>query len=162
MAFDLIVKNARLPDGRQAMDVACERGRIAAVEPGITAEAGRVIDAAARLVTPPFVDPHFHMDSTLTLGMPRLNRSGTLLEGIALWGELKPLLAVEAVVERAMRYCDLAVSQGLLVIRSHVDICDDRLVGLEALIAVKRKAKPYLDLQLVAFPQDGYLRSPAA
>ena len=88
--------------------------------------------------------------------------SGTLLEGIALWGELKPQLTHEAVAERALRYCDLAVSQGLLAMRSHVDVCDDRLLAVEALLEVKKRVKPYLDLQLVAFPQDGYFRSPSA
>ena len=125
-------------------------------------EAGRVIDATGRLVSPPFVDCHFHMDATLSLGLPRLNQSGTLLEGIALWGELKPLLTVEAVMERALRYCDLAVSKGLLAIRTHVDICDDRLTAVDALLEVKRRVAPYIDLQLVAFPQDGYFRSPNA
>src|SRR6185369_8250209 len=105
---------------------------------------------------------HFHMDATLSLGLPRLNQSGTLLEGIALWGELKPLLTPEAIAERALRYCDLAVAQGLLAIRSHVDICDDRLTSVDALLDVKRKIAPYIDLQLVAFPQDGYFRSPGA
>lgn len=162
MSIDLLVKNARLPDGRAGMDIACEGGRITAVEPGIEAEAGRVIEADGRLVTPPFVDAHFHMDATLSLGLPRLNQSGTLLEGITLWGELKPLLTHEAVIERALRYCDLAVSQGLLAIRSHVDICDDRLLAVEALLDVKERVKDYIDLQLVAFPQDGYYRSPKA
>jgi len=137
-------------------------GRIAAIAPSIQAEAGRVIDAGGYLVAPPFVDCHFHMDATLSLGLPRMNQSGTLLEGIALWGELKPLLTHEAVIERALRYCDLAVSQGLLAVRSHVDVCDDRLLAVEALIEVREKVKPYLDLQLVAFPQDGYYRSPTA
>ncbi|MCX5493785.1 amidohydrolase family protein [Kaistia dalseonensis] len=162
MAFDLIVKNATLPDGRTGQDIAVAAGKIVAIEPGIAAEAGRVIDAAAQLVAPPFVDCHFHMDATLSLGMPRMNQSGTLLEGIALWGELKPLLTHEAVIERALRYCDLAVSQGLLAVRSHVDICDDRLLAVEALIEVREKVKPYLDLQLVAFPQDGYYRFPTS
>src|SRR5882762_10509982 len=114
MALDLLVKNATLPDGRSRIDIACAGGKIMAIEPDITAEAGRTIDASHRLVSPPFVDCHFHMDATLSLGLPRLNQSGTLLEGIALWSELKPLLTQEAVVERALRYCDLAVSQGLL------------------------------------------------
>jgi len=162
MAFDLIVRNATLPDSRPGLDIAVEGGRIAAIAPSIEAEAGRVIDAGGYLVAPPFVDCHFHMDATLSLGLPRMNQSGTLLEGIALWGELKPLLTHEAVIERALRYCDLAVSQGLLAVRSHVDVCDDRLVAVEALIEVREKVKPYLDLQLVAFPQDGYYRSPTA
>lgn len=144
------------------MDIACSGGRITAVEAGITAEAGRTIEAGGRLVTPPFVDVHFHMDATLSLGLPRMNESGTLLEGIGLWGELKPLLTVDAVVERALKYCDLAVSQGLLAIRSHVDVCDDALTGVEALLDVREKVAPYIDLQLVAFPQDGFYRSPNA
>src|SRR5215470_14353360 len=160
--FDLIVRNATLPDGRNGLDIAIRDGRIATIERAISAEAARVIDAQGCLVSPPFVDIHFHMDATLSLGMPRLNQSGTLLEGIALWGELKPLLTPEAVIERALRYCDLAVAQGLLAIRTHVDVCDDRLLAVDALLEVKRKVAPYIDLQLVAFPQDGYYRFPNA
>ncbi len=162
MSFDLLVKNATLPDGRTGQDIAVAAGRSVAFGPGIEGEAGQVLSADGQLVCPPFVDPHFHMDATLSLGLPRLNQSGTLLEGIALWGELKPTLTQDAVVERAMRYCDLAVSQGLLAVRSHVDVCDDRLLAVEALLHVRAAVKPYLDLQLVAFPQDGYLRSPSA
>jgi cytosine deaminase len=161
MSFDLIIKGGTLPDGRAA-DIGITGETIAAIEPNLGAEAGRVIDASGDLVSPPFVDPHFHMDATLSYGIPRINASGTLLEGIALWGELKPLLTHEAVKERALRYSDLAVSQGLLAIRSHVDVCDDRLLAVEALLDVKERVRPYLDLQLVAFPQDGYYRSPTA
>ena len=157
--LDLLIANARLPDNRNNFDIAVKAGRIVEIAPQITAETGRRIDAGGRLVAPPFVDPHFHMDATLSLGLPRLNVSGTLLEGIALWGELKPLLTINAVMERALRYCDLAVAQGLLSIRTHVDICDDRLTATEALIEVRRIVAPYIDLQLVAFPQDGLYRS---
>jgi len=148
MPVDLLVQNAVLPDGRMGQDIAVTDDRISAIEPNIAAEAGEVIDAAGQLVSPPFVDPHFHMDATLSLGLPRLNRSGTLLEGIALWGELKPLLTHEALVERALRYCDLAVSQGLLAIRSHVDVSDPRLLTVEALLDVRERVKAYIDLQL--------------
>ena len=158
--MDLVIRNATLPDGRQGMDLAIEYGRIAAVAPALQAKGGREIDAAGKLVSPPFVDAHFHMDATLSYGLPRVNQSGTLLEGIALWGELKPQLTQEALVERALQYCDWAVARGLLAIRSHVDVCDDRLLAVEALLEVKRRVAPYLDLQLVAFPQDGVLRSP--
>jgi len=160
--LDLLLRNANLPDGRKGIDIGIEGGRIAAVQPQIAAPARETIDASGRLVSSPFVDAHFHMDATLSLGLPRLNQSGTLLEGIGLWGELKPLLTHEAVVDRALRYCDLAVSKGLLAIRSHVDVCDERLLAVDALLEVKRKVAPYLDLQLVAFPQDGYYRSPNA
>src|ERR1043165_9453682 len=159
MTVDLTVRNATLPDGRSGVDIASRDGKIPAREGGIAADSARVIDVQGYLVSPPFIDIHFHMDATLSLGTPRLYQSGTLLEGIALWGELKPLLTPEAVSERALRYCDLAVAQGLLAIRSHVDICDDRLVAVDALLAVKQKNAPYIDLQLVAFPQDGYFRS---
>jgi cytosine deaminase len=161
MAFDIIVKGGILPDGETA-DIGISGDRIAAIEPKLEAEAGQVIDASGNLVSPPFVDPHFHMDATLSYGIPRINASGTLLEGIALWGELKPLLTHEAVRERALAYCDWAVSMGLLAIRTHVDTCDDRLLAVEALLQVKKEVASYIDLQLVAFPQDGFYRSPTA
>jgi cytosine deaminase len=160
--FDLVLRRANLPDGRFAIDIGISGGRIVAVEKALAVSGGREIDATGRLVSPAFVDPHFHMDATLSLGLPRLNRSGTLLEGIALWGELKPLLTVEGLIERALRYCDLAVGRGLLSIRSHVDTSDPRLLTVEALLHVRERVKPYMDLQLVAFPQDGYLRVPGA
>jgi len=159
---DLLVRNATLPDGRTGCDVLVTEGRIVDVAPRISAAAADVLDAHGYLLSPPFVDAHFHMDSTLSYGLPRVNLSGTLLEGIALWGELKPLLTQEAVVERALAYCDWAVAKGLLAIRSHVDVCDPRLLAVEALLHVREKVKPYLDLQLVAFPQDGVLRSAGA
>ena len=158
--LDLLVRAGRLPAGKAPVDIAVRDGRIARIAPRIDEPAARVIEAGGRLVAPPFADPHFHMDATLSLGLPRLNRSGTLLEGIALWGELKPLLTPEAVMERALRYCDLAVAQGLLSIRTHVDVCDDRLTAVEALLEVRKRVAGYIDLQLVAFPQDGLYRDP--
>src|SRR6201996_1816678 len=172
--MELIIRRATLPrSARQhpqpqphgqapLVDIGIDAGRIVAVEPNLAASAREEIDAAGSLVTPPFVDPHFHMDATLSYGLPRVNASGTLLEGIALWGELKPDLTQEALIERALQYCDWAVARGLLAIRSHVDVCDPRLLAVEALLEVKRRVAPYLDLQLVAFPQDGVLRSPGA
>ena len=156
--LDLIVRNATLPDCRSGQDIAVENGKIAEVRPSLEAEATREIDAAGHLVTPPFVDSHFHMDATLSLGLPRLNESGTLLEGIALWGELKPDLTVEALKQRALALCRWSIAKGTLAIRSHVDICDDRLLAVEALLKVREEVKDWIDLQLVAFPQDGYLR----
>jgi cytosine/creatinine deaminase len=156
--LDLLIKNATLPDGRVDISIAVQGANIADVAKGLSAPATTVIDAKGQLVTPPFVDAHFHMDATLSFGLPRVNESGTLLEGIALWGELKPQLTQDAVIERALAYCDWAVAKGLLAIRSHVDICDERLLAVEALLEVKQRVKPYIDLQLVAFPQDGVLR----
>ena len=158
--LDLLIQNATMPDGRTGMSIAVAEGRIAEVAPALDAPAQEVVDAAGLLVSPPFIDPHFHMDSTLSYGLPRINESGTLLEGIEVWGELKPSLTREAIAERALAYCDWAVARGLLAIRSHVDVCDPRLLAVEALVEVKRQVAPYLDLQLVAFPQDGLLSSP--
>ncbi len=158
--FDLIVKGGTLPDGTVA-DIAITGDEIAGIGQ-IDAEAGQVIDATGDLVSPPFVDPHFHLDATLSYGIPRINASGTLLEGINLWGELKQVMTKEDLVARALNYCDWAASMGLLHIRSHVDTCDDRLLGVEALLEVRDKVRDYIDLQLVAFPQDGFYRDKTA
>ena len=159
--FDLIVKGGILTDG-QVADIGIKGDTIAVIGALGDAQAGEVIDATGDLVSPPFVDPHFHMDATLSYGTPRINASGTLLEGIGLWGELKQVMTQEDVVDRALTYCDWAASMGLLAIRSHVDTCDDRLLGVEALLEVREKVKDYIDLQLVAFPQDGFYRDPTA
>ena len=160
--IDLLVRNARLPGQTECVDIAVNAGRIVALQPALSLTAERKLDAGGNLVSAPFVDAHFHMDATLSYGIPRVNQSGTLLEGIALWGELKPELTQQAIVERALQYCDWAVARGLLHIRSHVDVCDPRLLAVEALLEVKKRVAPYIDLQLVAFPQDGLLRAPGA
>ncbi len=158
--MNLLLRNASLCDGRTGMDLLVLGGRVTALGPALTAPSGVPMhDAQGWLLSPPFVDAHFHLDSVLSYGLPRVNASGTLLEGIALWGELKPQLTEEALVERALSYCDWAVAQGLLAIRSHVDVCDDRLLAVRALLQVRQQVAPHLDLQLVAFPQDGLLRS---
>ncbi|NIZ14626.1 amidohydrolase family protein [Phaeobacter sp. HF9A] len=156
--FDLIIKGGTLPEGRRA-DIAITGERIAAIAPDINAEAREVIDASGDLVAPPFVDPHFHMDATLSYGTPRVNASGTLLEGIDLWGELRDLATIDEMVERALTYCDWAASMGLLAIRSHVDTTPDHLNTVTAMLELRDKVKGYIDLQLVAFPQDGLYRS---
>lgn len=157
--LDLLVTNATLPDGRTGMGVAVQGGRIVEVTPGLQAPAAETVDAGGYLLTPHFCDPHFHMDATLSYGLPRVNESGTLLEGIALWGELKPMLKAEDMIQRALAYCDWAVARGLLAIRSHVDTSDPSLLPVQAMLEVKKRVAGYIDLQLVAFPQDGVLRS---
>ncbi len=161
MGFDLLVRGGVLADGRQA-DIAIEGGRIVRAEPGIAAAAAEVIDATGKLVTQPFVDCHFHMDATLSYGTPRINASGTLLEGIRLWAELKALQSREEIVARALRYCRMAVAQGILAIRSHVDVTDPNFRTVEALLEVRERVRHVIDLQLVAFPQDGWYRAPGA
>ena len=158
--LELIIRNATLADGRRGIDIAIKDGKIAEVAPAIEAAAGETIDAAGRLVTPPFVDSHFHMDATLSLGLPRLNESGTLLEGIQIWAELQPQLTAEAIKARALALCRWSIARGTLAIRSHVDVTDPALMAVDALLEVKAEIAPWIDLQLVAFPQNGIYRTP--
>ena len=156
--LQLLVRRATLIGQTSPVDIGCSDGRIVEVSARIEAEAEKEIDAGGCLVTAPFVDSHFHMDSTLTYGRPRVNQSGTLLEGIALWAELKPRLDGDDIKRRAHTLCRWAVARGNLAIRSHVDICDPELTAVQALLEVREELRPYIDLQLVAFPQDGYFR----
>ncbi len=156
--LDLMIRNANLPDGRVGMDIAVENGRIIEMGPQLPVRAKREIDAQGCLVTPPFVDSHFHLDSTLSYGKPRVNESGTLLEGIQIWGELKAGLTPENIKARARQLCRWAIARGILAIRSHVDVSDERLLAVQALLELRKEISPSIDIQLVAFPQDGYFR----
>ena len=154
---DLLIKNARFKDNK-VKDILILNKVI--VEIGNIGESQDVpsIDAKGYFVTAPFVDSHFHLDATLSYGIPRVNQSGTLLEGIKLWGELKPNLTADALKERARKLCKWAIARGTLAIRSHVDISDSSLLAVEAMLDIKNEFRPWLDLQLVAFPQDGLIR----
>jgi len=156
--FDLLIKHANLPDDRKNFDIAIQNKKIVAIERDIVGDATNSIDATDKLVSPGHVDSHFHLDATLTLGQPRFNESGTLLEGIQLWDELKPHLTIEHIKKRARKLCYWAIANGCLAIRSHVDISDDRLLAVEALLELQKEMKDWIDIQLVAFPQNGYLR----
>ena len=126
--LDLLIKNAVLTTTGKKADIAIDDGKIVEISGSIDAEAHKIIDAADHLVSPPFIDPHFHMDATLSLGLPRLNESGTLLEGIQLWGELKPHLTLEALKQRAHALVKWSIANGTLAIRSHVDTSDASLL----------------------------------
>ncbi len=158
--LDLLVTNAILPGQNTPADIACADGRIVEVRPHIMAQAAQTIDATGYLVTPPFVDSHFHMDATLSAGMPRRNESGTLLEGIRIWGELKPDLTPEGLKARALKLLRWSVAKGNLAIRTHVDTTDPSLMAVDVLLEVREEMKKFVDIQLVAFPQDGVLRAP--
>ncbi|NHN88618.1 cytosine deaminase [Acetobacter conturbans] len=155
--IDLLLKNAVLPDGRNA-DIAISDGRIAAIEEHFVGDARETLDIEGYLVSPPFVDSHFHLDTTLTAGMVRHNASGTLLEGIQIWKETKPLLTEEEIYTRARKLCEMTITQGTLAIRSHVDISDPDLKAVRALVRLREDLKPWMTIQLVAFPQDGFFR----
>jgi cytosine deaminase len=156
MPYDLIVRHARLHRREELVDLAIAEGQFARIAPDLSRlSASREIDAQGRLLSPPFIDSHVHLDAALTVGQPRYNTSGTLLEGIRIWSERKTELSVAEVKTRALQAIYWEVAQGTLHIRSHVDICDPRLTALRALLEVREEVRDLCDLQLVAFPQDG-------
>ncbi len=155
---DLLIKNCIDFEGNKT-DILIKDGYIKENSPKIKVENIKEIDAKDHFVSSPFIDSHFHMDATLSYGIPRVNESGTLLEGIQLWGELKPNLTADAIKDRARKLCKWAIAKGTLAIRTHVDVSGKDLLAVEALLDIKKEMKKYIDLQLVAFPQDGLLRS---
>src|SRR5579885_1264320 len=161
MHYDLIIRHAQLHRRNGLVDIAVANGQFARIVPELTeGDAAREIDAAGRLLSPPFIDAHVHLDAVLTVGKPRYNSSGTLLEGIQIWSERKPDLSVEDVKKRVLTAIGWEVAQGTLYIRSHVDVCDPELTALRALLEVREEVRDICDLQLVAFPQDGILSFP--
>ena len=155
---ELIIRNCNFGNDDKTC-IYIKNGIIEDIDPKIPKIGCPEIDAKNYFVTSPFVDSHFHMDATLSYGLPRVNQSGTLLEGIQLWGELKPTLTKDAIKNRARKLCKWAIARGTLIIRSHVDVSGDNLLAVEALLEIKDEMKDYIELQLVAFPQDGLLRS---
>jgi cytosine deaminase len=163
--MDLVVRNARLhPTGGtepEPVDVGVEAGQITAIRPRGEIEAAAIeLDAEGSLLSPPLVDPHVHMDAALTVGEPRYNESGTLIEGILTWAERKPSLTHEDVKRRALEAIRWEVAQGTGLIRSHVDVCDPNLVALKALLELREEVRDIVELRLIAFPQDGILSFP--
>jgi cytosine deaminase len=162
----LIVRDARIhPTGGarpEPRDVLVEDGRITRIADrgAIRGADHRELDAEGRLLSPPLVDPHVHMDAVLTVGEPRYNESGTLIEGILTWAERKPFLTHEDVKARAREAILWEVAQGTGLIRSHVDVCDPNLVALKALLELRDEVRDIVDLRLIAFPQDGILSFP--
>lgn len=163
--MDLVVRNARLhPTGGthpEPVDVGVEDGRISSIrDRGQIPQASAELDAEGSLVSPPLVDPHVHLDAVLTVGEPRYNESGTLIEGILTWAERKPSLTHEDVKRRALEAIRWEVAQGTGLIRSHVDVCDPNLVALKALLELREEVRDIVELRLIAFPQDGILSFP--
>jgi cytosine deaminase len=161
MRYDLLIRHAQLHRRQGLVDIAIQNGQFAAISDDLSQDsATHELDVAGRLVTPPFIDAHIHLDAVLTVGQPRYNTSGTLLEGIQIWSERKANLTHEDVKRRALEEIRWQVAQGTLHIRSHVDVCDPALTALRALLQVREEVRDICDLQLVAFPQDGIFSFP--
>ncbi|WP_439637971.1 cytosine deaminase [Spirulina sp.] len=161
--FDLIVRRARLWTDHlsaAAMDVGITGDRITAIEPHLTNTAPVEIDAGDQLVSAPFVESHIHLDSAMTVGEPRWNESGTLFEGIQIWGERKQSLTADDVQARALAALKAQASQGVLFVRTHVDVSEASLTALQAVLAVREAVRDWITVQVVAFPQDGLYGSP--
>jgi len=151
---DLIVRHARLLDGR-LLDIAAEGGRFTRIGPSLDLDAASVIDAEGRLVTAPLVDCHLHLDASLTAGRPRFNESGTLIEGIEVWGELKPTLTEQDVFDRASEIVRWSAAQGTLWIRAHADVSGENDAMVRGLLRVRDELADLCTIQVTAFPQDG-------
>jgi len=162
--MQLRVRRARLADDAALVDVHVDQGRVTALVPSTAGASARVadveIDAAGALVRPPFVEPHVHLDATLTAGEPRWNASGTLWEGIAVWSERKPSVTRDDVLARAEQVLRWQAAQGVLFVRSHCDVTDPSLTALDALLELRDRVRDVVHLQVVAFPQEGIVSFP--
>ena len=157
----MLIKQVLIENAAEPKDVRIVDGKFAEIADNLAPEAGeQVIDATNKLMIPPFVDPHVHLDSTMTAGDPEWNETGTLFDGIRIWSERKKTLSHEDVKQRAIQALKIQAAHGLQFVRSHVDITDPDLVALKSLIEVRGEVKPWMTLQLVAFPQEGILSFP--
>ncbi|MEP7290673.1 MAG: cytosine deaminase [Chloroflexota bacterium] len=151
----LLLRNCRLQAHDALVDIAIDAGEITQIAPQIEMPGAEVIDCGGKLVTPPFVESHIHLDSVLAAGQPRFNESGTLFEGIQIWGERKTSLTYEDVQARALEALKLMAQQGVLYVRTHVDVTEPRLIALDALLELREQVRDWTTVQIVAFPQDG-------
>lgn len=153
--MDLVIRNAQLRNYKHLVDIGIKDGIFAKINTHILSPPKEEIDAQGKLVSPPFVESHVHLDSSLTAGDPRENESGTLLEAIGIWGEKKEKLTKEEIKKNAMETIKWEIANGTLRIRSHTDSTEKSLMTLQALLEVKEEMRDFIDIQIVAFPQDG-------
>lgn len=157
----MIITNAKLRNREGLWQIQITEGKIERIAPSIESNLDeQIMDVQGNLVLPPFIEPHIHLDTTLTAGEPNWNESGTLFEGIQRWAERKELLTLEDVKTRAKQALKWQIAQGIQHVRTHVDVTDPELTALKALLEVKEEMASYVDLQLVAFPQEGILSYP--
>jgi cytosine deaminase len=155
------IANAKLQGKQGLFQLDIEDGKITKItEQGQTLQDSFDIDAEEGLVLPPFIEPHIHLDTTLTAGEPSWNVSGTLFEGIERWSERKQFLTHEDVKNRAKTALKWQLSQGIQFVRTHIDVTDPNLTALKAMLELKEEMSPWVEIQLVAFPQEGILSYP--
>ena len=157
-----LIQNVRLADRDGLWQIAIDKGRFGEITPMGEAhdESYEVLNARGGLAIPPFIEPHIHLDTTQTAGEPNWNQSGTLFEGIERWAERKALLSHEDVKARAWKTLKWQIANGVQFVRTHVDVSDPTLTALKAMLEVKQEVAPWVELQIVAFPQEGILSYP--
>ncbi|BFQ93049.1 cytosine deaminase [Gallibacterium anatis] len=158
----MLIKNTHLAQREGLWQLLIENGKIAKILPNdveIKTDK-KILDAEQGIVYPPFIEPHIHLDATQTAGQPNWNRSGTLFEGIERWAERKSLLSHDDVKQRAWKTLKWQIANGVQFVRTHVDVSDPTLTALKAMLEVKQEVAPWVDLQIVAFPQEGILSYP--
>lgn len=151
--------NAALRRQNGLFTITVDNGLIASIDAQparlTTAENSDTIDAGSQLVIPPLVEPHIHLDATLTAGEPEWNISGTLFEGIERWSQRKATITHDDTKRRAHTAIGMLRDHGIQHVRTHIDVTDASLAALTAMLEVKQEARDLIDLQIVAFPQEG-------
>ena len=158
----MLVKNVHIHNREGLWQILTEEGKISRIfsQDEVFNYSGEILDGEEGIVYPPFVEPHIHLDATQTAGQPNWNQSGTLFEGIERWAERKSLLSHEDVKSRAWKTLKWQIANGVQHVRTHVDVSDPTLTALKAMLEVKKEIAPWVDLQIVAFPQEGILSYP--
>ena len=158
----MLVKNVHIHNREGLWQILIEEGKISRIFPQneVLNYSGEILDGEEGIIYPPFVEPHIHLDATQTAGQPNWNQSGTLFEGIERWAERKSLLSHEDVKSRAWKTLKWQIANGVQYVRTHVDVSDPTLTALKAMLEVKKEIAPWVDLQIVAFPQEGILSYP--
>lgn len=158
----MLLKDLHLGNAQETVDIRVTDGKFAQIAPNLEPIPGEetVTDCAGKMVLPPFVESHVHLDTCLTAGRPRWNLTGTLFEGIQCWEEYKPFLTKQEVKERVNKAIRMQASNGIQYVRTHVDINDPKLTALEAILELREEVRDYMDIQIVAFPQYGILSYP--
>ena len=157
----MLFRNALIENAQNPVDIRVENGLFSTIVPNLIPENGEeVIDLGRKLVLPPFIESHVHLDTCLTAGDPVWNMSGTLFEGIECWSKRKDKLSREDIRERVQRCVRLYAANGIQFIRTHVDVTDPKLTAMKALIELREELKDKVEIQIVAFPQEGILSYP--
>ena len=158
----MLVKNVHIHNREGLWQILIEEGKISRIfsQDEVFNYSGEILDGEEGIIYPPFVEPHIHLDATQTAGQPNWNQSGTLFEGIERWAERKSLLSHEDVKSRAWKTLKWQIANGVQYVRTHVDVSDPTLTALKAMLEVKKEIAPWVDLQIVAFPQEGILSYP--